>query len=593
MFNHTRNARVCQLLLIATACLFLAGCRAMYTHDRDFSRYNNEQRRFYAPEKEAHVDWRSFAYRWSSGDLTGSCSQTPVAELEAQYPIKADVQLPTGYAPANYQYAVTDTIRLGSVTFFDTSISTPNSRGMKLLKQAIARIGQYDDVYLLEVQGHADARDTVDNNQGLSERRASYVARALREAFPDVAIVEIGFSELAPQSSNATAEGRRANRRATVTLHANQPREDDNDATLCNYAEPKQLTEEDYQRTLAALNERVNLSLINPFNDEPPLSVGDRIRLQVTEGEELSGVYEVGHGGGFTVPFLGFVKAHGLTPTELEHQLGDLLVSQQIFHPGTIYLSATVQEWSQVDVFVSGATFDPGRVTINRQNAEFRNFQQTHVSGDYAKDRLLSTALVAAGGIRPDADLSRIQVVRTGEVSTVDLSGVFEGRQTEDKPLAEGDQIIVPSTGYFNGSLVRRSQVTPPGIRIFISNLIAPAFHNSAAAINEHATSVPYGTRFLRGLVSSNCVGGAQFTNAGRRAVLISTNPITGRTEVIERSIQQLVSDPDRDDINPYLMPGDGIACYDSDVTNFREVMATVAETVFPLAAIDALLDRE
>jgi len=123
-----------------------------------------------------------------------------------------------------------------------------------------------------------------------------------------------------------------------------------------------------------------------------------------------------------------------------------------------------------------------------------------------------------------------------------------------------------------------------------MSNLTIPATDNSKSSIDGHSSSVPYGTRLLRGLVSANCVGGTQLTNAARRAVLISTNPITGRTEVIERSVQQLVSDPDRDNINPYLMPNDGIACYDSGVTNFRDVMRSLSEVLSSVVDIKSLL---
>jgi hypothetical protein len=51
---------------------------------------------------------------------------------------------------------------------------------------------------------------------------------------------------------------------------------------------------------------------------------------------------------------------------------------------------------------------------------------------------------------------------------------------------------------------------------------------------------VPYGTRFLQGLVASNCVGGSVM-NAQRHAVLISRNPINNRSVVVQRSIEQLV----------------------------------------------------
>ena len=148
---------------------------------------------------------------------------------------------------------------------------------------------------------------------------------------------------------------------------------------------------------------------------------------------------------------------------------------------------------------------------------------------------------------------------------------------------------MVPSSGYFQSDLVRRSQITPPGIRIFISNLSIPASNNTLSAVNSSSTSMPYGTRFLQGLLSSNCVGGTQLTNASRRVVLISRNPLTGRTEVIERSVQQLVSDPERDDINPFLMPNDGIACYDSGVTNFRDVMRTFSDFLAPVIDVYGL----
>ena len=149
--------------------------------------------------------------------------------------------------------------------------------------------------------------------------------------------------------------------------------------------------------------------------------------------------------------------------------------------------------------------------------------------------------------------------------------------------------MVVPSTGYFQPELVRLSQVTPPGMRIFISNLTVPADNNAKSAINQDTASIPYGTRFLQGLVSSNCVGGTQLTNASRRAILISRNPITNRTEVIERSIQQLVSDPQRDEINPFLMPNDGIACYDSGFTNFRDVTGTFFNFLAPILDINGL----
>ena len=53
-------------------------------------------------------------------------------------------------------------------------------------------------------------------------------------------------------------------------------------------------------------------------------------------------------------------------------------------------------------------------------------------------------------------------------------------------------------------------------------------------------------------------------------------------TEVIQRSIEDMVLSPDRDTVNPFLMPDDSIACYDSAITDVREVATTVQSIILP-----------
>jgi hypothetical protein len=52
----------------------------------------------------------------------------------------------------------------------------------------------------------------------------------------------------------------------------------------------------------------------------------------------------------------------------------------------------------------------------------------------------------------------------------------------------------------------------------------------------------------------------------------VSRNPVTGVSVVIERNIENLLRRADRDDYDPYLLPGDALACYDSTVTNLAEI---------------------
>lgn len=90
----------------------------------------------------------------------------------------------------------------------------------------------------------------------------------------------------------------------------------------------------------------------------------------------------------------------------------------------------------------------------------------------------------------------------------------------------------------------------------------------------------------LQALVSANCVGGNPVTNAKRVAVLLTTNPTTGKSEAVQRSVEDLVNDPGRDGINPYLLPNDGIACYEGGFATFRDVARAMMDFLAPVAVM-------
>jgi polysaccharide export outer membrane protein len=168
----------------------------------------------------------------------------------------------------------------------------------------------------------------------------------------------------------------------------------------------------------------------------------------------------------------------------------------------------------------------------------------------------------------------------------VDLSGIFTGTPFEDVPLIAGDRVVVPDRGAIDPAIVRPSQITPVGVKIFISNLTVPATGNAVAAIGRDATSFPYGSRFSQAVVSGNCAGGTLWANARRRAILVSTDPLSGKTRVLERPVEDLLRRSSSNDDNPYLMANDAVACYDSGFTNLRDVLGLIRDVVVPGALI-------
>lgn len=317
-----------------------------------------------------------------------------------------------------------------------------------------------------------------------------------------------------------------------------------------------------------------------------PLSPGDMVELIIDNGDGFNGRYVVDASGYIDIPLIPAVLAFGKNTWQVAKDIELALIRAEIFQPAMALVNLQVLSWAGVEVTVSGAVFQPGRVLINQKLHNALMDEKMVAYGDFSPKRLLSEAIRAASGIRPDAKLDQIILIRKGWQVEVDLTGIITGVPVQDYPLVAGDRVIVPSTGCFQSNLVRPSQITPKGFRVFMSNLTDSASNNSGAGISKYASNLPYGTRLLQAAVSANCIGGKQWTNAPRRILLASKHPITGETQVIERSVEQLMRFGNREAINPYLMPDDAVACYDSSVTNLRDIASAVLDITAPFRVL-------
>lgn len=317
-----------------------------------------------------------------------------------------------------------------------------------------------------------------------------------------------------------------------------------------------------------------------------PLSPGDKIDIRIHEGEEFSGEYLVNHDGNIELPYLSPLQVVGLDTEEVESRLSMMLITKQIFLAHTLRLSVRPLQWAPVMVSVSGAVYEPGRVLINELIPEQVHQDKNRISGDYPTKRYLSEALRAASGVRPDARVDKVILIRDGWQQEINLAGVFSGHSSGDVPLIAGDQIIVPSAGCLQAELIRPTQLTPKGIRVFISNLTDSAKNNASAAVGQYSSSMPYGSRLLQAVVSGNCSGGTRMTNSSRYAVLVGMNPVTGKNEVIERNIEELLRNPDEPGNNPYLLPNDTVSCYDSTIVNIRDIARAIVDVASPFSIL-------
>jgi protein involved in polysaccharide export with SLBB domain len=319
-----------------------------------------------------------------------------------------------------------------------------------------------------------------------------------------------------------------------------------------------------------------------------PLSAGDLVHVGMPGDEPPAGNYKVDSDGTISFTHVGKLPVSGLAVEQVEADLARKLVASGLYRAGHAHPTIRLLDRDQVRVMVAGAVFSPGQVTINERPQVPDATRQT-AAGDHAIGRTLSAALSHAAGVRPDADIAHIVVEHAGRRQLVDFFGFLDGSPVYDMPLVDGDRVSVSSRHCFQAKLARPTPITPPGVRVYMSNLTQPALNNASSGIGRDQSNLPYGTRLLQALFSANCVGGAKVTNAHRGAVLVSTNPETGESEVIERDIEALIRRPDRDLYNPVILPNDAIACYDSTVTNAREVLRSLGDLATSVAVVRLL----
>ncbi len=319
------------------------------------------------------------------------------------------------------------------------------------------------------------------------------------------------------------------------------------------------------------------------------LSPGDLIELHVKDGPMFSGTFVVGAGGSVTIPHLPPVMAAGRSPRAVARAVERELVDNGFIKAHAARASIVLRQYGEASVSVGGAVFAPGLVSTAERSLGNQDETFDNAVGANNWRRKLSGVLKATGGIRPDANVARVLVRRGGRTIEYDMSGVFTGAFVQDPVIVDGDYVFVPSQQCLAPELMRISRITPPGIRIFISNPTAPIYGNNPAAIGSFATRLPYGSRLVQALASGNCLGGTDMVNADRYALLVGSNPLSGQPEAMRVKVEDVVRQPHRADFNPYLQPGDAIACYDSTLVNLRDLGTVASSVLSPVAILKGL----
>ena len=140
------------------------------------------------------------------------------------------------------------------------------------------------------------------------------------------------------------------------------------------------------------------------------LTRNDLLDVRIGTDEELSGSYVISRDGTLKVPFMPSIRAQGRSGPEVERALAQALEQTELYDTAPP-ISVRVADFASVSVGVSGAVFEPHQVEIGG-NGDTSDINRAQALGASTEARNLSAALRNAGGVRPDADISAVELRR-------------------------------------------------------------------------------------------------------------------------------------------------------------------------------------
>jgi polysaccharide biosynthesis/export protein len=194
------------------------------------------------------------------------------------------------------------------------------------------------------------------------------------------------------------------------------------------------------------------------------LGAGDQIDINVFDTPELSGVRVVAPDGSLALPLVGRMMAAGRTTDGLASDLRERL-STWFKSP---IVAVNINQFRSLRINVAGEVRRPGPLQMRNVPHDNTRTAETNIAA--ATLPTLSTALVAAGGVTRDGDISQVMIKRGDRVRTIDLwQGLTSENAPRDELLQDGDAVYIPkiaSGSRIDPRLIAKSTLAPTSVRV-------------------------------------------------------------------------------------------------------------------------------
>ncbi|MBI4242652.1 MAG: polysaccharide export protein [Planctomycetes bacterium] len=197
--------------------------------------------------------------------------------------------------------------------------------------------------------------------------------------------------------------------------------------------------------------EQISPLIGNP-DVKPTLMRGDSVRITVLNESELSRQVTIDPRGTFDYPWLGIIKATGITPWELQERVKTLLAQDYIVDPQVF---VEVMNYAPRKVFVLGGVNKTGEYFLN-PGEKITLLQLITLSGGFQSGAKKDSIMIVREGEEsglgksPDEgskDDPPVKETKSDkEIIYVSLDKIEKGEMQKDPVLLPGDIIIVPRT---------------------------------------------------------------------------------------------------------------------------------------------------
>jgi polysaccharide biosynthesis/export protein len=194
------------------------------------------------------------------------------------------------------------------------------------------------------------------------------------------------------------------------------------------------------------------------------LGAGDQVDINVFDTPEVSGVRVIAPDGSVTLPLVGKVTAAGQTTDALAQDLRGRLLTW-LKNP---IVAVNINQFRPLRVSIAGEVRRPG--PIQMRNVPHDNSRTTEGSIVNPTLPTLSTALIAAGGVTRDGDISQVRLKRGNQVKDINLwQGLSSENAPQDELLQDGDAIYIPKMvagSTIDPRMIAKSTLAPTTVRV-------------------------------------------------------------------------------------------------------------------------------